>query len=424
MAITKTVAPQEGEGDGDNEFHSFRKKKIGSHKNHRVYVGNLPSRWNPDELRSLVVQRTGVIAESGVDIYHQDGRESSAGSIRHAFVVVAGMGPEELLVQLRGAQLQGRALVVQLEQRQRKDVGHNAFASSSWSKPKILPQSRVREPSGVDDEGEQTTDGDQSVRRNPATFQALVAQKSLSALLEDFGAQNTEWQNIQVTEGHQKHQGQHGEHRGACSLPDSGSPRNRLERHGKAPIHVEFTSFGYRHGLPSELRAASTGNSHACPLPEIDCRCLAEIPHFLAWMDGTSGAVRNAMLKANNSNVINDNVSNPYVRDFVRDSLVQPVINAVTLAVSEGGHGYAMPLRMTVFVGSEQGRHRAVVACELAATSLRKALRQNEDNQFTASVSVGTSHRDIEQQVQRRRRNDVVDPTKKCNKQKDLESDW
>ena len=422
MAMTRTSTSQQG--DGDNEFHSVQKKKIGSNKNHRtrVYVGNLPSQWNPDDLRSLIVQRTGVVAESGVELYHhQDGRESFTGTPQQAFVAVAGMGPEELLIQLRGIQLQGQPLVVHLEKRQRKNVGQNTFNSLAWSKPKVQPQSKARNPSIVNDEKEQKTDGSsQSARREPNTFQTFAAQQSLSALLQDFGAQDAEWQNVQVTEGQQKQHGEHDEHIVACSLPDS-----RLERHGKAPIHVEFVSFGYRHGLPSELRAASTGNSYAFPLPEIDCRCLAEIPHFLSWMDGTSGAVRNAMLKANTNNGSNsNNINNPHVRDFVRDSLVQPVIQAVISAINEGGHGYAMPLRMTVFVGSEQGRHRAVVACELAATSLRKALRQNENNQFVASISVGTNHRDMaQQQAQKRRKNDSI-PTKKGTKQNDFEDAW
>ena len=210
--------------------------------------------------------------------------------------------------------------------------------------------------------------------------------------MDDFGAQDTEWKSVQITE----QQEQHNKH-GAENVTES-SCINRLEGQGKAPIHVEFASFGYRHGMPSELRAASTGNSYAKPLLDIDCRCLAEIPHYLAWMDGTSGAVRTAMLK-NNSN------ENPFVRDFVRESMVEPVVKAVIAAVDEGGYGYTMPLRMIVFVGSEHGRHRSVVAVELAATSLRKALRQNENNQFKTTVSVNTSHRDIDQNQQQAQKN-------------------
>ena len=176
-----------------------------------------------------------------------------------------------------------------------------------------------------------------------------------------------------------------------------------MERQGKAPIHVEFTSFGYRHGIPPELRTGSTGNSYAQPLPDLDCRRrVAPVPPYLNWMDGSSGAVRNTLLRWRPHE--NDDDGDDqwiHVRDFVRDTVVEPVARALTDAMGGGGHGYALPLRMTIFVGSEEGRHRSVVVAELAATALRKILRTNDQNQFAAStVSVSTRHRDIDMQVQ------------------------
>ena len=52
---------------------------------------------------------------------------------------------------------------------------------------------------------------------------------------------------------------------------------------------------------------------------------------------------------------------------------------------------------MTVYIGSEYGRHRSVVIVEAAAIALRNMLRKNERGRFgSATVSVGTRHRDID----------------------------
>ena len=94
--------------------------------------------------------------------------------------------------------------------------------------------------------------------------------------------------------------------------------------------------------------------------------------------------------------------------------------DALVEAIDQSGHGYALPLRMIVYVGSESGRHRSVVFSELAATSLRKKLRSNVNNRFAQPCSVGTRHRDIERQV-------AVGKKQNHNpraKQRDLEDDW
>jgi len=279
------------------------------------------------------------------------------------------------------------------------------------------------------EEQQQTAEGNPPLESNisstkePESFAELM-QKPLSSLLEDLGEQDTDWQNTKVA---------------ATAEQDSSPPKNdtpavsqkqqqpetpnRLERHGKAPIHVEFVSFGYRHGLPR-----SVGGSYAQPLAAIDARQLAPVPPYLAWMDGTSGAVRNAMIRGNNHNRTNDSSSNStapliHVRDFVRDNVVQPTAHAMQQAISTGGHGYALPLRMSVFVGSEEGRHRSVVAAELAATALRKLLRANVDHAFGAPVSVGTRHRDIHVQQQQQQSKKHSNTAAKGRKQKEFEDD-
>jgi hypothetical protein len=51
---------------------------------------------------------------------------------------------------------------------------------------------------------------------------------------------------------------------------------------------------------------------------------------------------------------------------------------------------------MTVYVGSELGRHRSVAVCEWAAMGVRQLLRTNAGNAMHQPVSVGTFHRDVE----------------------------
>jgi hypothetical protein len=43
--------------------------------------------------------------------------------------------------------------------------------------------------------------------------------------------------------------------------------------------------------------------------------------------------------------------------------------------MTQGGYGYDMPGTFCIYIGSDTGRHRAVVVTELVATLLRKILR-------------------------------------------------
>jgi hypothetical protein len=79
------------------------------------------------------------------------------------------------------------------------------------------------------------------------------------------------------------------------------------------------------------------------------------------------------------------------------------IFDALLEAQNKGGHGYASPLEMTIYVGSDLGRHRSVVVCEWAAIQLRKMLRQNTDNVVLQPVSVSTCHRDVEPRRQQQK---------------------
>ena len=214
------------------------------------------------------------------------------------------------------------------------------------------------------------------------------SQKPLSELLADYGEQDPDFQKVVPT-----------------TVPDETTTKerqredynNRLTLEGKAPIHVQVTSFGYIHGVPSEVR--SGGWSHAHPLSPMDCRDLPQVPHYMGRQDGLSPHVKRALLNARDKD--DDTKRDDSVRKCANE-LASKMFDALYEAIEAGGYGHASPLRMTIYVGSENGRHRSVVVCELAATALRKLLRSNKDNRITQPVSVGTRHRDIERRQQRK----------------------
>lgn len=308
--------------------------------------------------------------------------------------------------------------------------------------------------------GRDEEDNDESI----LDFHTLCQKSPLSTLLDDYGAHDPEWAKVQPSECTDATTLHECDRTLVVCAPEAGvvvdkeevvavdETECRLERQGKAPIHVEFVSFGYRHGVPAELRCHPTGNGHRQPLPAYDCRCLPPVPHYLAWMNGLSGAVKNSMLRqTNNSNnhdrrkkadtdenmrirsdvvAAEDVPTTMHVRDFAKTVAAIPVADAVQAAMEEGGYGYAAPLRMTIHLGSEQGRHRSVVTAELAATALRRLLRQNAGHRFPCSVSVGCRHRDIDQQQpqpsrqqQQQKSNNSSSHVKLFKKQKDLEDD-
>ena len=228
-------------------------------------------------------------------------------------------------------------------------------------------------------------------------------ERPLSALLADFGEADPNWKkqqpNIEVeqnaTSGHSTplHQDQ---------------LENRLGQLGRAPIHVEFTSFGYYHGAPPEIR---NGWSHMQPLEVTDCRDYPTVPHYLEWQDGLSGAVKRALLQ----------FSKYELRQDANKLSHEKVVQALEDAIGDG-HGYALPLTMIIFVGSQTGRHRSVLFCELAATALRNALRTNAGGRISTPVSVGTCHNHLE-----RRGKDSTNKNasgRGQRKKHDLEGDW
>ena len=232
------------------------------------------------------------------------------------------------------------------------------------------------------------------------------SKKPMSELMADYGEQDLNFKSVVPTQFDEKP---------LKKEKKREDYNNRLTLQGKAPIHVEVTSFGYMHGVPSDVR--SGGWSHAHPLSPFDCRDLPQVPHYMARQDGLSPAVKRAVLNAARDEDEDDSKRDTSVHKFANDLGAQ-IFDAVHEAISVGGYGHASPLRMTVYVGSDSGRHRSVVVCELAATALRKLLRENKDDRITQPVSVGTRHRDIERRQQR----DTERRPK--SKQMEFESEW
>jgi hypothetical protein len=238
----------------------------------------------------------------------------------------------------------------------------------------------------------------------------------MSSLLAEYGEQDVDWEKMKVSCASAENDEGGGVNPVTLSSIQEGqrSYPSRLGRQGKAPLHVELVSFGYRQGAPKELR---DGWSHAQPLPAVDTRdTLAPVPPYLAWQDGLAGSVKHALVLNNRVPGASGASSKDKVRHLAND-LADRVAEAIVAAIDEGGHGYVSPLRAQVFVGSETGRHRSVVVAEMAATAVRKRLRQNNGDRFACPCSVGTRHLRLD-----RRPRAATGSAK--SKQKDLEDGW
>jgi len=183
-----------------------------------------------------------------------------------------------------------------------------------------------------------------------------------------------------------------------------------LAPNGKAPIHIELVSFGFKYSVPPQARE---GWSHSNPLSPIDCRDLPRCPHYVAKLSGLSYKVKRTMLSMRveedeEGDIDNDTSAKDEkhgwngVSDAVYPMVVKSeemsltIFSAIEEAIRCGGHGYAFPLEAKIHIGSEYGRHRSVVLCEKLAQMIRTLLRQNEGSRIRQPVSVSTRHRDVD----------------------------
>ncbi|KAL7452885.1 hypothetical protein ACHAWC_004596, partial [Mediolabrus comicus] len=224
--------------------------------------------------------------------------------------------------------------------------------------------------------------------------------KPLSDLLAEYGEQDVNWKK------QQEHQ-----HNPMSSKQSNNTDNGMLAPFGKAPIHLEIMSFGYKYNAPKN----SKGFSFAHPLPPIDIRDLDRAPGSVSKFNGLSYLVKRCLLnpsKKNDNDNDDDNDGEESSSDTQSpmrqrtNTIADEIIKVLVEAIDEGGHSAINPLTMTVSVGSEYGRHRAVVLVEHLAVVLRARLRRNDGKSFGGTsnnngivkqpVSVGTRHRDVE----------------------------
>jgi hypothetical protein len=276
---------------------------------------------------------------------------------------------------------------------------------------------------------EQTAEGS----RDDDSFAYRMKKASLGSLLDDYGDFDPEWQRSDnsclennpgsspcspspsSTAPPSSSQAMEGASSALpltsqVELPDTP---NMLGTKGKAPVHVEIVSFGYIHGIPGEIRrSAAGGDDYTLPMgtTPFDCReHLSPVPPYVSWQDGLSGHVKRLVLASPmiSSETRMDqldheraprNQSAASVRTFLYNRIAVRLAEAISESMVVGGHGYASPLRMRVYVGSDSGRHRAVVVAETVATILRQILRTGVVKRYTSDrVQDGGARKDPEQ---------------------------
>jgi hypothetical protein len=428
--------------DSDN-FQMVHKKKSAASKNKKrqlLYVGNLPSTMETEgELKEKLIQLFQDRAQCRInssDISIVDTSSMTPSSSCHALVSCcdSNIRLDGMVQCLHRVTLDGRRLVVQREHKRKpleinspKKQQHPSLGGSSWSTPRPRKNDTVQ-PNDMAEQSSEDPIGTASAmigfeprEEEEEEFSARCSKQPISSLLDEYGEQDLDWKQLLLPQPKQIDSTTHEDEKmqldstaTTTAAPVGGE--NRLGQKGRAPIHVEFASFGYLYGAP----VRKGGWSHAQPLSPVDCRLFLEpVQHYLAWQNGLSGAVKRALLPdltAGDS----EGKSVPSIRQAA-DDLAKQVADVLIEAMEQWGYGYAQPLSMTVSVGSELGRHRSVVFCELAGTALRNRLRSNDNSQFTQPCSVGTRHRDIERHNNASAKGSSIPASK--SKQCDLEDD-
>jgi hypothetical protein len=408
--ITMNATPQD---DDDGFFHVHTTSS--ENKPKCVYIGGLPKNL-PNLKQDLMDWMQEQIPNLSIETIEINGGTKNP----HA-LVDCGIQANLVISKLHQQAFKGRRLTVQREKRNNKKHNSDNNNSSSknnnknnkkkfggWSKPKkdkftpipveeateniravVAEEIKQAEEAGEDTinvalastaaatllaamngfsdpQQEFPYDGaEEGEGENPADNGFQI--KGMSELLADFGQADPNWKKRHV------------------DATETEGNSSRLERKGKAPIHIIFTSFGFLHGAPTRQE----GWSHSQPLAVMDCRGLFEtVPQHLQWRSGLSGLIKRILKHENKDKDIQQ-----YARTTIADQVWDCLLEA-----QKAGYGYASPLEVTIYVASESGKHRSVALCEWAATAMRKKLRQNDKNCIHQPVSVQTHHRDVDRQ--------------------------
>ncbi|GKY95137.1 hypothetical protein MPSEU_000477600 [Mayamaea pseudoterrestris] len=367
--------------EDSDDFQQLARRKRTS-KKRTIYIGNLPhdSSDLPTQLFDLI-QTVNVTLDTTTSSIHCDNLTSC-----HALVECEQEKADLIIAKLHSKQFQGRRLIVRREKQQReqqKERQKVEFKASSWAKPqREIP--RCERTSC-------TKEADDTCNEFSVPNSVTQHQGSLATLLADYGEQDFDWKKTVVPDASM-----------SATTDVLTHDNSVLGQHGKAPIHICITSFGYRHGAPP-----NAGWSHAHPLEPFDVRDIEPVPHYLAWQHGLSASVKFALIRQDKEGLI---------KKMSKDIAAQVVI-ALEAAIEQGGHGYALPLRVAIAIGSDNGQHRSVMVAEQVAMAVRRQLRENVEKRLGTSlkVSVGTAHRDMERKIR--------DNSSKT-KQNDMEDDW
>ena len=267
-------------------------------------------------------------------------------------------------------------------------VPHNnrsdAFSSASvWTKPVETNSSK----NGNENHHEETNSIPHYKVQSVNDFENRMHKSAMVKLMEEYGEYEPLEPEHVFQRRVQQQQSNSNTDTSNASSTDNKTCSALHVNDGRAWIHVDLVSFGFKYGSPS-----SCNNTGSMPLPPLDCRNLERASHHVARLSGLSHHVKRELGK--------DSKLREMVNKFAKD-----ILECIHEAIHESGYGPALPWKAQFFIGSEYGRHRSVVLCELAAQKLRDMLRRNEVSssnkqidvvQIGGGVSVGTEHRDVD----------------------------
>lgn len=398
-----------------------------SNKPKRVYVGNLNNSPDIEEKLRALFSRSSITIQS-VEIIPLKKPNTKC----YAFVQCDVGMAIKCLNELR---FEGNVLNVKPEKTQRKKKGMGF--GGGWATPAATPKPFAHctksdrkinhSADGISSEQSKLEDGHTSMKDSSTEIMLMNVKKmslskgdenpetklddisafrsrcklSLDSLMGEYGSHDPDYEKMKAMQITSSVESLPAKSRKSDDVQESGM----LAPNGKAPVHIEIVSFGFKYSVPPQARE---GWSHSNPLSPIDCRDLPRCPHHVSRLSGLSHKVKRTMMnmRAEKNDTENDD-DDSYVEEIGEprtypllaksEEVSKTVVRAVEEAIHEGGHGYAFPLEAKVFLGSEYGRHRSVVLSENVAQKIRAMLRTNEGNRITQPVSVSTRHRDVDQ---------------------------
>jgi len=396
----------------------------------RVYVQPLTVRSDVATLKSLLTAHfstSGIpVPPSSLQIKKKTAKDSTNNSSYYAIVTV----PDATLCIkcLNNTQFDGAVLVIKreqsAEQKAKKDSNYGGkpkpVFGGGWAKPTTAPAPKPKTKAKAKPQPKQVAASPAAAPADAnAAFATAVATAaavtdvpppapidsdsiasfntlltgSLDDLLADYGeftplpppdeyAKKSDSATDTVDEGDEDADG--------SSEEEGEATMGMLAPNGKAPLHVQFVSFGFCYGKPPQ-----NGWSLSDPLPPFDVRSLDKPGDGVIKLSGLSYRVKNELLRNRKSK---EGIQTPMWENV--HVIAEQAFGAVFDAIRDGA-SWASPLTISVNVGSEYGRHRSVVLCEAAGIALRNLLRKNEVENKTVSVpcSVGTQHRDVDKKL-------------------------